>query len=106
MNTKVVSHVVMVQLQGSTGVCARFSEAEWLKNQVKITQTDPEPFCDFRRLWYHFPTSFQPCKADDMACIRGPLGVLKESRVVRSKKKPGHRAQLSSFWGRDSLSFG
>jgi hypothetical protein len=29
-----------------------FSEAKWLKDQVKVVKTDPEPFCGFRRLWY------------------------------------------------------
>jgi hypothetical protein len=40
------------QAQPSRGVSRRFSEAEWLKSRGKVAKTDPEPFCDFRRLWY------------------------------------------------------
>jgi len=47
-----VSHVVMVKRKAGRGVTARFSEAEWLKSRGKVAITDPEPFCDFRRLWY------------------------------------------------------
>jgi hypothetical protein len=53
MNTKMVSHVVMVKRLASRGVSTRFSEAEWLKNQVRVPKADLEPFCDFRRLWYN-----------------------------------------------------
>ena len=27
------------------------ASAEWLKNQVKVAEADPEPFSDSRRLW-------------------------------------------------------
>jgi hypothetical protein len=44
---------LMFQLQSSREVSSRFSEAEWLKNQVKVAKTDPGQFCDFRRWWYN-----------------------------------------------------
>lgn len=31
-----VSHLVAVKIQSGRGASARFSEAEWLKNQVKV----------------------------------------------------------------------
>jgi hypothetical protein len=52
MDTILVSHVVMVKRQVSTGVCARFSEAEWLKNRVKAAKADLGQSCGFRRLSY------------------------------------------------------
>ena len=52
MDTKMVSHAVMVKLLDSRGLFTGFSGVEWVKNQVKAAKTDAEPFCDFRRLWY------------------------------------------------------
>jgi hypothetical protein len=50
MDIKVVSCVVMVKRETGRRVSTRFSEAEWLKNGAKAAITDPEPFCDSRRL--------------------------------------------------------
>jgi len=36
MDTKMVSHFVMVKNKAGGGVCGRFSEAEWRKNQLKV----------------------------------------------------------------------
>lgn len=52
MGIKMVSHVVMVKHEASREVSTRFSEPDWLKNRARVAKTDPEPFCDFRRLWY------------------------------------------------------
>jgi hypothetical protein len=52
MDIKMVSRVVMVKREAGRGLSTRFLKAEWLKSQVRITKTEPEPFCDFRRLWY------------------------------------------------------
>ena len=35
------------------GVSTRCSEAEWLRNQVWVAKTDPEPIYDSRRLWHN-----------------------------------------------------
>ena len=43
---------VMVKRYARGGTCARFSEAKWLRNRVKVAKTDREPFWDSRRLWY------------------------------------------------------
>jgi hypothetical protein len=51
-DTILMSVGVMVKHQANRGVCVRFSEAEWLKNRGKVAKTNPEPFCDYRRLWY------------------------------------------------------
>jgi hypothetical protein len=51
-DTILTSVGVMVKQKARRGVSRQFSEAEWLKNQVKVAKTDPEPFFDFRRLWY------------------------------------------------------
>jgi hypothetical protein len=52
MDTKMVFRVVIVKYSASRGVSTRFTEAERLKNEVKVAKTDPEPFCIFPRLWY------------------------------------------------------
>jgi hypothetical protein len=52
MDIKMVSHVVIVKRKASRGVSTRFSGAEWLKNEVRVAEADPEPFCDFCGLWY------------------------------------------------------
>jgi len=36
MDTKMVSYFVMVKNKAGGGVCGRFSEAEWRKNQLKV----------------------------------------------------------------------
>jgi hypothetical protein len=51
-DTILVSVGVMVKRQASRGVCVRFSRAERPNNQARVARADPEPFCDFRRLWY------------------------------------------------------
>ena len=58
MEIKMVSHVVIVKRKASRGVSTRFSGAEWLKNEVRVAKADPEPFCDFRRLWYTSTNKF------------------------------------------------
>jgi len=52
MDIKTVSHVVMVKREASRRVSTWFPGAEWLKNRVRVARIDPEPFCDFRWLWY------------------------------------------------------
>jgi hypothetical protein len=52
MDIKMVFHAVMVKRQAGRGVYRRFLGAERPKNRVKVAKTAPEPFCDFRRLWY------------------------------------------------------
>jgi hypothetical protein len=52
MDIKMVSRVVMVKHEAGREVSTRLTEARWLKNKARITKTDPEPFCDSRRLWY------------------------------------------------------
>jgi hypothetical protein len=51
-DTKLVSVGVMVKRWASRGVSRRFLGAERPKNRVRAAETDPEPFCDLRRLWY------------------------------------------------------
>jgi len=52
MDVKMVFHDVMVNREASRRVSTWLSGAEWLKNQIKVAKMDPEPFCDFRWLWY------------------------------------------------------
>jgi hypothetical protein len=79
MDVKMVSRVVMVQREAGRGVSTWLSEAEWLKNRVKVAITDLEPFCDSRWLWHTPAYCFQSCKGGDMVCIRGRFGALSKA---------------------------
>ncbi len=47
-----MTHIVRAKHWAGREGYARALEARWLKRPVRITKTDPEPFCDFRRLWH------------------------------------------------------
>jgi hypothetical protein len=49
-DTKMVSHLVMVEIWASRGAWVRFSEAVRPKDRVRAVKTDLQPFCDFRQL--------------------------------------------------------
>jgi len=57
-DTKMMSVGVMVKHLASRGVSRRFLRTERPKNRVRVAKTAPEPFCDFRRLWYTSTNKF------------------------------------------------